>query len=990
MKTTMRASALAVLCGIILSAPAFGDMQKDSPVFFPKEGALPAKYLPDQGAKDGTAPEEGYYLFSTPERSLEQIAKIQQEMPAGEFTAPPADWTHLPRTRQILTSGGELRLMAIGDSIVNDTMRSAWVAKLAEAYPQARISASVYVRGGGGCQHYKENGRIAKVVVPKNPNLVLLGGISQQDIASIREVIQQLRAALPEAEILLATGTFGTADPRVPEELAAARHSGTGEYGKELQSLAATENCAYLDMTTPWAEYIRTSKVHPHVFYRDVVHANEFGEQILGKILLAFFTAASPSTDDPDLVVADFEADNYGDWAVTGTAFGPGPAQGTLPNQMPVSGFQGKRLVNSYFEGDGTTGTLTSPPFTIERRYLNFLLGGGKAPREACINLLVDGQVVRTETGPNDRAGGSERLDWYAWDVQDLQGKQAVIQIVDQRQGGWGHINVDQIVQSNTRKEMLPAARKINISARYLHFPVQRGAMPVRMKVTVGERIVDEFDIELATDKVDYWTFLDMGEYQGKQATVEVPRLLSDSKALAQIQQAADVPGAKTLYQEKFRPQFHFSPRVGWNNDPNGLVYSQGEWHLYFQHNPYGWGWGNMHWGHAVSKDLVHWTELPIAIYPFKYDDWVFSGGAVVDAANTSGFKTGDNELIVASYTSTGRGEAIAYSNDRGRTFTDYPGNPVVKHQGRDPKIIWFAPGKHWVMAVYDEEPVQDGVRQSIAFYTSTDLKEWTLQSKIPGYFECPEIFELAVDGDKKNTRWVIYAADGAYQVGSFDGKTFQPEHKDKIRYNWGNCFYASQTYSNVPAEDGRRIQVAWGQIGSDQMPFNQQMNFPVELTLRSTAEGLRVFANPIKEIALLHGKPVTVKQVALNAESNSLEGKGSELMHIQCVLEPGTAKQLVLNVRGVPITYDVAAQQLSCLDKQAPLPLVDGRVTVELLVDRMSIEIFGNGGSVYMPMGKVLDVENTSLGIQAVEGAGKLVSATVYPLQSAWKSIRP
>ena len=569
-------------------------------------------------------------------------------------------------------------------------------------------------------------------------------------------------------------------------------------------------------MTTPWAEYIRSAKVHPHLFYRDVVHANEFGEQILGKILLAFFTADSQPTDDQDLVVADFEADDYGDWVVTGTAFGPGPAQGTLPNQMPVSGFQGKRLVNSYFEGDGSTGTLTSPPFAIERRYINFLLGGGKAPTRD-LHQSACGRPSGSHRDRPERSSGWQRtIGLVLVGCAGPAGQsRPSIQIVDQRQGGWGHINVDQIVQSNSRKETLPASRKINLEARYLHFPVQRGAMPVRMKVTVGDRIVDEFDIELATDKVDYWTFLDMRDYQGKQATVEVARLLSDSKALAQIQQADDVPGAKTLYQEKFRPQFHFSPRVGWNNDPNGLVYSQGEWHLYFQHNPYGWGWGNMHWGHAVSTDLVHWTELPIAIYPFKYDDWVFSGGAVVDAANTAGFKTGDNEVIVASYTSTGRGESIAYSNDRGRTFTDYPGNPVVKHQGRDPKIIWFAPGKHWVMAVYDEEPAQDGVRQSIAFYTSTDLKEWTLQSKIPGYFECPEIFELAVDGDKKNTRWVIYAADGAYQVGSFDGKAFQPEHKDKIRYNWGNCFYASQTYSDVPAEDGRRIQIAWGQIGS-------------------------------------------------------------------------------------------------------------------------------------------------------------------------------
>jgi hypothetical protein len=289
MSIQLRVHCLVVLCCVSLVSAAAADMMADSPVTFPKEGALPSKFPPDQGAKDGQVPEEGYYIFSTPERSLEQIAKIQQEMPPGEFTSPPADWKYLERTRRILTEGGELQLMAVGDSIVNDTMRSAWVAKLGEAYPRAKIRATVYVRGGGGCQHYKENDRIAKFVVPRKPNLVFIGGISQQDIASIREVIHQLRSAMPDVEILLATGTFGTADPRVPDELAAARHSGTGEYGRSLKQLATEEKCAYLDMTTPWAEYIRSANVHPHLFYRDVVHANEYGEQILCKILLSFF-----------------------------------------------------------------------------------------------------------------------------------------------------------------------------------------------------------------------------------------------------------------------------------------------------------------------------------------------------------------------------------------------------------------------------------------------------------------------------------------------------------------------------------------------------------------------------------------------------------------------------------------------------------------------------------------------------------------------------
>lgn len=288
----MKRSSIALLilvCITCTSQRANADMMADSPVKFPAKGALPAKFPPDRRAQDHETPEEGYYLFSTPERSLEQIEMIQAEMPAGTFTLPPADWQHLERTRRILHEGGELRLLAMGDSIVNDTMRSAWVAKLAEAYPKAQIKATVYVRGGGGCQHYREQNRIGKYVLPRKPDLIFIGGISQRDMESIREVIHQLRAALPDVEILLATGAFGTADPRVAEELAKARHSGTGEYGRQLKQLAREEQCAFLDMTTPWAEYIRSTGVHPHRFYRDRVHANEYGEQILSKILMAFF-----------------------------------------------------------------------------------------------------------------------------------------------------------------------------------------------------------------------------------------------------------------------------------------------------------------------------------------------------------------------------------------------------------------------------------------------------------------------------------------------------------------------------------------------------------------------------------------------------------------------------------------------------------------------------------------------------------------------------
>ena len=284
MKPTRALTFLVCFTASLASA----DMMKDSPVKFPEKGPLPAKFPPDVKIEN-KSPEKDYSIFGTPQRSLEQIAKIQAEMPKGEFTPPKPDWTHLKRTRRILTEGGELHLLAMGDSIVADTMRSAWLAKLAEAYPKAKIRGTVYVRGGGGCQHYKEEGRIQKNVVPLKPDLMFIGGISQKDIESIREVIRQLRAALPDVEILLFTGTFGTTAPRSPEELTKDKRSGAGEYGAALQKLAAEQRCAFLNMTLPWAEYIRSTKLHPHVFYRDRVHANEIGEQILSKILMAFF-----------------------------------------------------------------------------------------------------------------------------------------------------------------------------------------------------------------------------------------------------------------------------------------------------------------------------------------------------------------------------------------------------------------------------------------------------------------------------------------------------------------------------------------------------------------------------------------------------------------------------------------------------------------------------------------------------------------------------
>lgn len=266
-----------------------GGMAADSPVAFPERGALPARFPPDVPAAQSDPGEPDYFLFASPERSLEQVRQIQAAMPPGRFTPPENDWRHLARTRRLLAEGGRLHVMAVGDSIVNDTMRSGWIALLRAAHPRTDITATVYVRGGGGAQHFREADRLARHVFPRRPDLVFLGGISQRSIEDLAALIDQLRAGLPEVEILLGTGAFGTTDPRDPAALAAAPHSGTGEYGRRLRRLADEKRCAFLDFTTPWAEHLVSSGLHPHRFYRDPVHANEFGEQVLAKILMAFW-----------------------------------------------------------------------------------------------------------------------------------------------------------------------------------------------------------------------------------------------------------------------------------------------------------------------------------------------------------------------------------------------------------------------------------------------------------------------------------------------------------------------------------------------------------------------------------------------------------------------------------------------------------------------------------------------------------------------------
>jgi fructan beta-fructosidase len=684
------------------------------------------------------------------------------------------------------------------------------------------------------------------------------------------------------------------------------------------------------------------------------------------------------AADRPDLLLADFEGKDYGAWKTTGTAFGDGPARGTLPNQMPVTGFLGKGLVNSFNGGDGSTGTLTSPPFKVERKFINFLVGGGQHAGETCINLLVGGKVVRTATGPNDRPGGSEELDWHAWDVADFEGKEAVIEIVDKHTGGWGHINVDHIFQSDREKKPQGLmSHLVAIDERYLLFPVKTGAPKRILRVYDGETVIREFEIELAEEKPDFMVFLNVSAFMGKELRIEA-KLPRDSRALKGFTNSRII-GAKPLYEELLRPQFHFTSRRGWLNDPNGMVYFAGEWHLFYQHNPYGWDWGNMHWGHAVSKDLVRWRELPIALYPKKYGDWAFSGSAVVDHNNSSGFGKGDEPPLVAAFTSTGRGECIVFSTDRGRTWKEFDGNPVVKHEGRDPRLLWHAASKQWVMAVYDEF---QGKRW-IAFHTSPDLKAWTFRSRIEGYFECPDLFELPVAGKQGESKWVLYGADGKYALGQFDGKEFKPDG-GKLTL-WHGNFYAAQTFSDAP--DGRRVQIGWGNgITFPGMPFNQQMTIPCELMLRPTADGPRMIAEPVKEVESLRGAKQSFADVAVKPEENPLAKVRGELFDIVGEFAAGDAEAFGLVVRGTPITVDVKKGTLTCKNVTAPLKAVDGVVKLRVLVDRGSVEVFANSGAAAFSVAALAPEDKKGVEAFGRGGTATIRALDIYEMKSAWK----
>lgn len=723
----------------------------------------------------------------------------------------------------------------------------------------------------------------------------------------------------------------------------------------------------------------------------DGIVRSMFVKVIWSTVCIAAWVLAIPFAEAADpVLIADFEGADYGNWKVTGTAFGAGPAQGALAGQMFVDGFSGKGLVNSFTGGDNATGELVSPPFKIERNFVTFLIGGGGWEDETCINLQVDGKVVRTATGPNTQGGGTERLEPAAWDVRPFLGKEAVIAIIDRRQGGWGHINVDQIVLTDDRgtaplfKPPVPlvqnVTRELVVEHQWLHFPVKTGARSRVVTVSVDGKEVRRFDIELADAEPQWWAPLDISPWAGRKLTITANFLPENSKGLETAKQSDTLLDGETLYAEPLRSQLHFSPRRGWMNDPNGLVYFNGEYHLFFQHNPYGWNWGNMHWGHATSRDLVHWKEHGEALYPDGMGP-MFSGSAVIDWKNTSGFGKEGKPPLVLIYSAAGSPtvQCIAYSLD-GRKFTKYEGNPVVKEftpGNRDPKVFWHEPTGRWVMVLYVELP---GKLHTIHILTSANLKEWSLESVVKGgtegdtfLYECPDLFELPVDGDATRKKWVLTAANSVYAVGDFDGRTFAAD-SSRVKDVQGIGFYAAQTFSDLP--DGKRIQIAWMQAPSPGMSFNHLQTLPCILNLVSTPDGPRLTRTPVPELVTLREGP---------NQADKLSTFRSELIELIAEWEPNTAETVEFQIRGAKIQYDAGKQEIVVNGHRAAAPLVGGKQRVQIFTDRTALEVFASNGATYVPVPFIAKQDDQSVSVQSNGQPAKLKSLEVYRLKSAW-----
>lgn len=633
------------------------------------------------------------------------------------------------------------------------------------------------------------------------------------------------------------------------------------------------------------------------------------------------------SSTAQDMVIDSFENGDLSGWETEGSAFSAVNSNFMVFGKK-AGGVQGTYLTVS---GDGktheATGTIRSAEFVIQRKYINFLLGGDRTwPDELGAHLLVDGNVVRSAAGRYTIAAHTKDLYPTTWDVRDLQDRTACIELVDRVQNGT--IEADAFSQSDER-----VAPSIN---------------------------------------------------------------------------------ALTRSNETFRPQFHYSPLHGWMGDPNGLFYYKGLWHLFCQYSDI--SNGPRTWGYATSSNLLYWMHKPLPLGKETPKDQYLSGGGAVDWNNDTGLKQGDHPPLLLFYTHAPYGGTepntprMACSTDAGKTWQHWSGNPLFTTadlKDRDPKAFRYGQTGDWFL-LYHLSSNNTRSNTRVGLYRSRNFRSWELVQSFQEFWECPDMYELAVDGNTNNTRWVVCEGSGAYLVGTFNGERFTAE-TPIIENNWGGNFYALQTFENAP--DNRRIQLGWMSLGSPNdpgdpgMPFDHQMSFPNELTLRTTADGPRQFSWPAQEIEMLRQRETMLTNITVRGTS-VVEGVQAELLDVRAVIDPGTAKRIGLILRDQKIIYDVEKGLLttersaqpagwfgllepSNLKKNAernaiPLKLKNGKLDLRVLLDRASIELYANEGEKFLAFACYPEPDATKLEIFAEDGTARIDTLTVWELKSA------
>ena len=562
---------------------------------------------------------------------------------------------------------------------------------------------------------------------------------------------------------------------------------------------------------------------------------------------------------------------------------------------------------------------------------------------------------------------------------------------------------------------------RVNTNQKYLLLPVEDASPDVRISMIVNNKEVKNFDVRLAIHKVDYFVPVDLSDYSGKLISFKFKmnsndpvrvNLSPDNTACCKEMKLSDT--FDTSNREKFRPTYHFSPLYGWMNDPNGMVYKDGEYHLFYQYNPYGSKWGNMNWGHAISKDLVNWEHRPVAIAPDAFGT-IFSGSAVIDHHNTAGFGAG---AIVAIYTQNGdrQVQSIAYSTDNGRTFTKYENNPVLVSEARDfrdPKVFWYEGTKRWIMVL--------AVGQEMQFFSSPNLKDWTFESSFGkghgahgNVWECPDLFELPVEGTNEK-KWVLLCSLGdgpfgdsatQYFVGSFNGKEFVNESPSKTKWmDWGKDHYATVTWSNAPA--GRAIALAWmsnWQYAND-VPTRQYRSansVPRDLSLYTSEGETYVKVTPSPELLKLRDKGSKKRAFKVDRTYNldkllndnsgtyeiemTIKNKDADVIGFQLFNSKGEEVEMYYNLAEKTFTMDRTKSGEVSFSKDFPAvtvaPVEGGNeMKLRLFVDKSSIEAFGNDGRFAMTNLVFPSEPYNRISFYAKGGSCNVTSFTVYKL---------